>query len=286
MKQVFAGILLVLFSGSLLGAQSKSNLVKAELVADVSAIKPGETFKVGVLLTIAPGWHVYWMNPGDSGRATTVKFRTPEGFIVSPLKYPVPIQFKQPGDITGYGYEKEVFLITEVKAPATLKAGSRVEIPIDVVWLSCKESCIPGKAKLNLSLSVADQTTRANEAAFKQWADRFPVDKDPAIKSAELETDEASGVFTHKIEWAIAAPKRVELYPGKDDAVETSDIQVKSETNRTQAKLSARLWPGQKKAEAETLPTLLVYTDANGDRHGVNLPIPLKGLRETPAKID
>ena len=45
------------------------HLVKAELLADVSSVKPGEPFTVGVLLKMKPHWHVYWKNPGDSRHA-------------------------------------------------------------------------------------------------------------------------------------------------------------------------------------------------------------------------
>jgi hypothetical protein len=46
--------------------------VKAELRADVSAVKPGEEFTLGVLLKIKPKWHIYWKYPGDAGLATAV----------------------------------------------------------------------------------------------------------------------------------------------------------------------------------------------------------------------
>src|SRR5688500_219418 len=75
----------------------KQEHVKAQLLADVSAAKPGATFTLGVLLTLDPHWHVYWTNPGDSGRATSVKFQAPAGVTVGELRYPVPIRFDQPG---------------------------------------------------------------------------------------------------------------------------------------------------------------------------------------------
>ena len=38
-------------------AQSPSDLVKARLLADTTAVQPGRPFRVGVLLKIAPQWH-------------------------------------------------------------------------------------------------------------------------------------------------------------------------------------------------------------------------------------
>ena len=34
-------------------------LGKAALISDVSAIKPGQKFRLGVLYKIEPGWHIY-----------------------------------------------------------------------------------------------------------------------------------------------------------------------------------------------------------------------------------
>src|SRR5688572_9197775 len=77
-------------------APTPANLVRAKLVADTTAVKAGQPFTVGVLLEIAPKWHVYWSNPGDSGMPTTVKFIAPDGFKVGELQYPTPVSFKQP----------------------------------------------------------------------------------------------------------------------------------------------------------------------------------------------
>ncbi len=45
-------------------------LVKAALVADTSAVAPGKSFTVGLLLRMAPGWHTYWKFSGDAGLPT------------------------------------------------------------------------------------------------------------------------------------------------------------------------------------------------------------------------
>jgi len=53
---------------------------RVDTVANVSAIAPGQPFMLGFKFTIAPGWHIYWKNPGDSGLPTEVKLNLPEGF--------------------------------------------------------------------------------------------------------------------------------------------------------------------------------------------------------------
>src|SRR5437867_3085239 len=109
-------VITILLAGLTLAAQAKgampsgTDLVKATLVSDVSSVKAGQPFTLGVLLKIEPGWHVYWKNPGESGMATSVQWKVPEGFKVGELQFPIPIRFGQSGDVIGYGYQDEVLL--------------------------------------------------------------------------------------------------------------------------------------------------------------------------------
>src|SRR5438874_269026 len=99
------------------------DLVAVTLLADVDSVKAGKTFNLGVLLKIKPGWHVYWKNPGDSGMATKVNWKLPQGFEVGALRFPIPTRFVQPGDVITYGYEDELLLTATVTPPKNLDAG-------------------------------------------------------------------------------------------------------------------------------------------------------------------
>src|SRR5579872_7073313 len=79
---------------------------RPRLVANVKTVKPGETFRVGVLIELSPGWHIYWKNPGESGIATTVAFRG----NVTPVEFPTPDRLDLEGGIVSYGYTDKVLL--------------------------------------------------------------------------------------------------------------------------------------------------------------------------------
>src|SRR5438477_12860531 len=110
----FAGIIAVVFT--FVGvSQSRAqalpkDLVKAELLADVASVKAGEPFTLGVLLTIKPGWHVYWKNPGDSGIATKVVWTMPNGYSIGAVNFPLPTRIEVEGKIVNIGYEDQVML--------------------------------------------------------------------------------------------------------------------------------------------------------------------------------
>src|ERR1700722_15895266 len=89
----------------LLVSRASAEHVRAELLANTSGVQAGKPFWLGVRLTIDPGWHVYWKNPGDAGLPTRVTFTLPNGFSAGPLRFPTPHRFDQPGNIVAFGYE-------------------------------------------------------------------------------------------------------------------------------------------------------------------------------------
>jgi len=153
-------------------------LVEAELIADTTAVVPGQPLRVGLHLRLAPKWHVYWSNPGDSGVATSLALKMPEGFTSGPLQWPLPQRLNEPGGIEVFAYRGETMLITTVTPPAHIDATS-VRIAGDAGWLVCEEICIPGKASLELSLPVSDAAQADHAELFARFAGELPSDESP-----------------------------------------------------------------------------------------------------------
>jgi len=167
-KFLFFFLLGFLFFSSVAAAEIQySAHTKAELVSDVASIRPGEVFWVALRLEMDKSWHTYWKNPGDSGLATSIRWRLPNGFTAGEIKWPHPLVIKVPPLVT-YGYEGEVFLLTEIRAPNSLTLGNVEKIAAEVQWLACQVNCIPGKARLSLSVSVSEHV-KANP----EWAKIF-----------------------------------------------------------------------------------------------------------------
>lgn len=145
----FLGAFLLFFSDQRLIAQSAQT--KVQLLSSVDQFEPGKPFIIGVHLQMPVGWHTYWINPGDSGIPTEVKWNMPEGFSSSPLQWPVPVRIEAPPLVT-FGYEKEVVLFSTITPAENFKKGASAKIEAEVRWLECRESCIPGKATARISL--------------------------------------------------------------------------------------------------------------------------------------
>jgi len=116
------------------------------------------------------GTSIYWKNPGDGGLATSVEMALPKGFEPGLLRWPHPATFKLPGDITNYGYTDSVLLWMLITPPKQMTANTAVNISAEVEWLACQQACVPGKARLSLSLATADQVRPTNEDLFSKWA--------------------------------------------------------------------------------------------------------------------
>ncbi len=166
----------------------EKNLVKPMLLANVDAIAPGSSFRTGVYFEIQEGWHIYWINPGDAGLPTQAEWSGPEGFSFSKTLYPAPIFFGAGTELSGYGYEKEVLLMTEVKAPEKIEGG-KVTLKAKASWLVCKNKCIPGQQDLSLALPVAEgYEAGAKSKLCEEWSARVPMmpDKIPGLSVSGL----------------------------------------------------------------------------------------------------
>ena len=148
-------------------------LVKAELLADTTAIVPGKPFTVGLLLRMAPGWHTYWKFSGDAGLPTELKWKLPPGWKIGYIQWPIPLKTVDPGDIETYGYENEVFLMQEITPPAKVD-GSSAKLSTEANWLVCEKICIPGGATLQLDLPIASTSQSSNTDVFTRYRHLLP----------------------------------------------------------------------------------------------------------------
>jgi thiol:disulfide interchange protein DsbD len=129
---------------------AEAPLVTVDLLPDTAAISPGRPFRIGTRFRIAPGWHIYAEDPGDSGLPTRVVWQAPPGHTVGPTHYPPPVRFESPGPVVSYGYAREVVLQNELVPPPELPASVRYRARAS--WLACRESCIPGQATVEVTL--------------------------------------------------------------------------------------------------------------------------------------
>jgi DsbC/DsbD-like thiol-disulfide interchange protein/cytochrome c biogenesis protein CcdA len=147
-----------------------------ELLPLEGSIQPGGSATIGLHFALDKGWHVYWVNAGDSGEPPGIKWTLPPGITAGAMQFPAPRRLPL-GPLMDFGYEDEVLFPMTLSAASSLKVPSTAELSAHVSWLVCREVCIPGKADLALPLQVASQQGLGDpgrQALFDRFRDRLP----------------------------------------------------------------------------------------------------------------
>ncbi|MBK1878908.1 protein-disulfide reductase DsbD family protein [Pelagicoccus mobilis] len=174
--------------------------VEAELVADVAAIRPGQEFQLALRLKMDPHWHVYWINPGDTGLVPEISWELPEGFEVAGMEFPVPHRIPTP-PLMSYGYEDEIFLLMRAKAPESLEPGEVVRLNGHASWLVCEEACIPGDAKLGLELLVSESGETLAPAEYAREIAETRSELPHEAEGGVLATEDLGDTLVVSLQW-------------------------------------------------------------------------------------
>lgn len=150
-----AGLVLALASGSLHAKDFSSwrKHSQAELVSETTGFAPGGTATAGLKIHLEDKWHTYWLNPGDSGTAIRLKFKSSRGVKVENVLFPIPTR-EQTGPLISFGYNHEVLIPIEMSVAKSLTAGQHVTLDVDAEWLVCEDVCIPAFDSLHLDVPI------------------------------------------------------------------------------------------------------------------------------------
>ena len=161
-------------------APSDKNPVRATLISSVDTAGLNEEFQVGVLLEMAPHWHIYWTSPGNTGTPTRVRFQPEKKYAsVEQPRFPIPETFDAKDlEFLSFGYNGSALFAASAMV-AEQPPTARTRVGAKVSWLACKKSCVIGTANLSLDLAVAKKPTPSRWAArFKELSKSLPAPAD------------------------------------------------------------------------------------------------------------
>jgi thiol:disulfide interchange protein len=173
---LFAGFTAATATAAPVQGPVRAQHLTVELLPLESSIQPGGSTTVGLHFKLDKGWHVYWVNAGDSGEPPRIKWALPEGITASAMQFPAPRRLPL-GPLMDFGYEDEVLFPMTLTADSSVKAPSTAPLSAHVDWLVCREVCIPGKTDLALPLPVTAQkgwADPARQALFDRFHARLP----------------------------------------------------------------------------------------------------------------
>jgi DsbC/DsbD-like thiol-disulfide interchange protein len=235
MRKATSGISTILLLGTVLALSTTSAQAAAtpiphgtiELIAENPWIAAGHTVNLGLRFQLEKGWHIYWINPGDSGEPPRVKWRLPAGLAAGAIDWPVPKRLGR-STVVDYGYQDAITLIVPVHVDATIASQTTAQLAAQVSVLVCREMCIPGKAQLSLSLPVKSQqpsTDARTESLFAaarkslprpmpaSWRFRIIETKDSVVLTANLGRQITGATFYPLVESQIDNAGQQKLEP-------------------------------------------------------------------------
>jgi len=138
-------LLLLLFPG--LASAAASNVFfsprdTVQLVSATNAADAGKT-TLGLEFKLAPGWHIYWSNPGDAGLAPQIALDPPAA--AKSFSYPPPELLVQ-GPVGDYVLSGHVLLPFSA-------SGVGDSVAANASWLVCSDICVPEHARFVLALT-------------------------------------------------------------------------------------------------------------------------------------
>jgi DsbC/DsbD-like thiol-disulfide interchange protein len=165
-----------------------------ELIAEKDWITAGHPFNVALRFELEKGWHVYWVNPGDSGEPPRVTWDLPAGIKAGAIEWPAPRRLGTP-TIVDYGYQDGVTLVVPMRADANLSSQNPAQISANIKVLVCREMCIPGKAQVSLALPVKPQPPPANSQSTHFFTEARKAWPRPALASWKFSIAQTNDSF-------------------------------------------------------------------------------------------
>lgn len=261
--------------------RTKTRYSTVELIAEQATLpSKGGVITLGVYIKPDPGQRIFWTNPGDIGKAPSLKWNLRDDFTVSEFQFPTPkvMSFR---DLNTYGYDNEILLLADVKVPANLSINDEIVIGGLAKWIVCDDkACLPDRAKVSLMLKVGDgelssKTTerftiaRSKQAIPVEWPASFTTTNNKvAFKIAPIDAREGFNDPYLFIESPDLIMYGSQVYKMTDEGlIFDMEIAESAETNvNTKALLSYTKTDGSRKTvELNVSPFVPVLTETLAD---------------------
>ena len=232
--------------------------VKASLVAETQSIVPGQPLHLALRQEIEPGWHTYWVNPGDSGLPTGIDWSLPAGFTAGAIQWPIPKRIVY-GPLASYGYEGSVLLPITVTAPSRLESGSNVTLSGHANWLVCAQICVPEESDVSLILPVSAGPSAPNP----RWAPDFAATRTQIPMPSPFAATATSNGKSIKLKVATGDSRKlgdIAFFPLDTGAIDNMAAQ---QTATDRAGLTLTVTRPDKAPPLTTLNGVLVFRDTS-----------------------
>lgn len=176
--------------------------VSASMDAETRHPAAGDIVTVAIVMNPKPGWHDYWVNPGDAGTPLELEWELPASVSAGPIRAPVPETLIVSGFMNHIYKAKHAFLV-DLKIPQSAVVGQTMDMKVNARWSACSDLvCVPESATLSVPMTVGAGTiSKSDRARFDIWRSALPVPLDRAALYA---------INGNRIDIAIPYPRSAE----------------------------------------------------------------------------
>jgi thiol:disulfide interchange protein DsbD len=225
----------------------------ATLLSDVDSVAPGKPVRVALRLSMAPGWHTYWRNPGDAGIAPELTWTLPPGATAGAIEWPAPARETE-GPLVTFGYSGDLLLPVAITG-----ATGPLGVQLHAEWLICAKVCVPESGDFRLDLPAGTGAPSPQAALFAKADQRAPR---PSPWPARISADGALFVpGLENVRDAWFAP----------DMIGATEPAAPAAVATVAGGLRLRLKPGQDFRPGTPLSGVLTVVDAGGMESALQL---------------
>lgn len=150
----------------------------------------GTSSEIAVEFTLQPEWHIYWINPGDSGEEPRFKFAKSERLEIGAPIFPTPSRIPA-GPFTNFGFDSANNPVA-IRFPVQVasieeQARATADVVVELSYLVCKEECIPAQAVLAASAPVR-KSDSVGKSTLEYKLSKYPVTEGPGSRQSPIES--------------------------------------------------------------------------------------------------
>ena len=172
----FLSLVLIILTFAVEAKVAKTDHAEISIIGNKNIISEPGIVDLGYKFVFTPGWHTYWVNPGDSGGPPTFTSTISNGWKINPNLWPGPQTIEYPPLMT-YGYENEV--VFPFKLDITDLDDK--ETDINIKFLVCDDICVPEEANLKLILKNRILNVEERPDELKKWINLVPIRAPPDL---------------------------------------------------------------------------------------------------------
>lgn len=143
--------------------------ISMRLVSASATSGDGKEIRLGLEVSLSPGWKTYWRSPGDAGFPPRLDWRDSGNLAKAEILFPLPERFTLFGlETFGYGDRVILPIAAVAQGAGPLRAALNAEI------LICEKICIPYEASLTVDLPAGSVVPSVHAHEIAHFESRIP----------------------------------------------------------------------------------------------------------------